>query len=207
MIFNRLNLIIFGVLAILIAFLIADVIILQRKVSSLKSYESLYNAQVTGNKVWKAKDGLWSNNTSTIEITKDNLENVQELKDLSSQFEGLKKSLKNLENYMSVNSSTTIERTIKVKDTIIYNKKDSSKTLVRHFSYKDKWQKDSVAIIGDSAQFFHTNKDSLSIVGYWDRSWFLGKKKYFTEIKSYNPNTKIDYQRSIKVSKRKRGLF
>lgn len=206
MILNRLNAIIIGVLLLLLVGLSVFCVKLSRKVDSLTSYKSLYEAFVTENKVWKGEDGLWKNNTKTIEVTKDNLGDVKELENLHKEFDGLKKSIKNLENYMSVTSSTTITKTIKVKDTIIYNDKDSSKTFVKHFAYKDKWQSDSVAIVGDSARFFHSNRDSLVIVGYWDRKWFLGKKRYFTEVKSYNPNTKIDYQRSIKI-KRKKSLF
>ncbi len=207
MILNRLNAIIIGVLLLLLVGLSIFCVRLSRKVDSLTSYKPLYEASVTENKVWKGKDSLWVNNTKTIEVTKDNLGDIKELQNLPKEFEGLKKSIKNLENYMSVNSSTTITKTIKVKDTIIYNAKDSSKTFVKHFAYKDKWQRDSVAIVGDSARFFHSNRDSLAVVGYWDRTWFLGKKSYFTEIKSYNPNTKIDYQRSIKVKRKKSLLF
>jgi hypothetical protein len=207
MIFNRLNIIIIGVLLLVLVGLSIFCYTLSRKVDSLSSYKSLYEASVTENKVWKGEDGLWKNNTKTIEVTKDNLGDVKELENLHKEFSGLKKSIKNLENYMSVNSSTTITQTIKIKDTIIYNAKDSSRIFLKHFTYKDKWQSDSVAIIGDSARFFHNSRDSLAVVGYWDRKWFLGKKSYFTEIKSYNPNTKIDYQRSIKVKSKKKFLF
>jgi hypothetical protein len=181
--------------------------VLNKKIASLDSYKSLYETANKENKQWKDKSGLWHNKTETAVVTKDNLENIKELQDIASEINGLKKNLKNLESYINVNSSTTIESTIKIKDTTIYNIKDSSVTKLKHFTYKDKWQRDSVAIIGDSARFFHESNDSLAIVGFWERKWFLGKKTYFTEIKSYNPNTKINYQRSIKVNKRKKGLF
>ena len=203
---NRLNAIIIGVLLFAILLCMGYVMYLHKQIESMSTYKSLYAASVAENKVWQDKVGLWRNRAETAEITKDNLDKIKDLATLASEFDGLKKNLKNLENYINVSTTTTIHKTIKLRDTTIYSTIDSIPVDGRYFAYKDKWESDSVGIKGDSATFIHSTKDSLEIVVYYKRSWVLGKKKYETEIKSLNPSTKVTYQKSLKV-KRRRSLL
>lgn len=204
MIINRLNVIILAILLAVGIYMLSYILFLKSKVDSLESYRSMYELASKENEIFKDEAGKWRNRAENAEVTLDNLKDLKELKRLSSEFEGVKKSLKNLENYISVSSTTNIEQTIKLKDSIVY--KDSVAYNLPSFTYNDQWTIVSGVIDSGDVKLKVSNKDSLEVVQYWDRKWFLGKKKYFTEIKSHNPNTKIDYQKNIKV-KRRRGLF
>ena len=184
---------------------IISIFILNRKLNNANSYKTLYESSNKEAITWKDESGKWRSKAEAVEVTNSELKNVKELEYLSEEFEGIKNSLKNLENYNKIGSITTIDKTIKLKDTTIYTI-DNQVIKASTFQYNDKWDNISGIIVSDSIQWKVFHKDSLEVVQYWDRTWFLGKKKYFTEIKSANPNTKIDYQKSIK-SKRKKGLF
>jgi len=205
MISNRLNLIIIGVMAIILAGLSIEVFTLRRQNANLKSYESLYNVSNQENKIFRFKDSTWHNVSQVAVVSKSELTNVKELQNLHNEFDGIKRSLKNLENYTKLSEVTTIHKTVRLKDTVIYLP-DSSKQTVKTFTYKDKFETIKEIISSDTVIMDIQHRDSLEVVQYWDRKWFLGKKKYYTEIKSANPNTVVDYQRSIKTE-RKRGLF
>jgi hypothetical protein len=42
-------------------------------------------------------------------------------------------------------------------------------------------------------------KDTFQIVDYWKRTWFLGKKKYYVDVKNSNPYFKIESVTSREV--------
>lgn len=178
---------------------------LYKDLESAKSFEGLYNIEHQQVQKFKDDAGHWRSRAQVAEVTKDNFDDIAELKNLSAEFKELKKSLKNLENYSQVNTTTNINKTVKLKDTTILT---VNKVYVsgQTFNYKDQFETVSGTIVGDSINWTLQHKDSLEIVQYWDRKWFLGKKKYFNEIKSINPNTEISYQKNIRA-KRKRGLF
>jgi hypothetical protein len=198
-ILNTRTLIIFLLLVIFVLF--AKLREVSQSNTSLKNYNNIKEKEV---KVWQDNYGYWRSKAEASEITKDNLKDLEELKNLSKDFEGVKKSLRNLENYIATSTSTTINKTINLKDTTIY--RDSIAYNLPSFRYDDKWTTINGLIENGKVDVMVSSRDSLDIVQYWDRKWFLGRKKYFTEVKSFNPNTKVDYQKNIKV-KRKRGLF
>lgn len=205
MVVNRLNLIIYIVLAIVILGMGFMISRLNSKVESLSSYENLYQIEHQQAQKFKDDAGHWRSRAQVAEVTADNLGDISELKNLSKEFKELKKSLKNLENFSQVSTTTDIHRTVKLKDTTIITV-DNIYMAGKGFEYKDQYESISGSIVGDSISWSIQHKDSLQIVQYWDRKWFLGKKKYYSEIKSLNPNTQISYQKNIKT-KRKRGLF
>ena len=202
---TRLRLIIYGIILLLFIGMGVYIKILHGKVADLDSYKSLYETANKENKVFRHKDSTWRNRTEVATVTKSELQHVKELQELHREFDGIKKSLRNLENFTQTSQITTIHKTVKLKDTTIVSV-DSVRIHATTFKYVDKWESISGVIVSDSIQWNISHKDSLKVVQYWDRKWFLGKKKYFTEIKSENPNTIVDYQRSIRAE-RKRGLF
>lgn len=179
--------------------------LLYRKLDKANSYKAAYESVYKQAETWKDESGKWRSKAEAIEVTNSELINIKEFEKLREDYKDIKKSLKNLENYNKIGSTTIINNTTHIKDTIFFGK-DSTATKASVFSYKNKFENIYGVIKGDSIDWTIEHRDSLEIVQYWDRTWFLAKKKYFTEIKSANPNTKIDYQKSIK-SKRKKGLF
>ena len=206
MILNRLNLIILGVLLLIITALFFYVKHLQNELESKSSFENLYT--IEHQKALKFQDdaGHWRSRAQIAEVTQDNLLDIEELKGLATEFKELKRNLKNLDSYSQINTTTDIHRTIKLKDTTIVTKK----SVVEHgktFNYSDKFDSISGVVVNDSIQWQIKHKEELEVVSYWKRKWFLGKKTYECEIKSANPNTKISYQKSLKVKRKKRGVF
>lgn len=206
MILNRLNLIILGVLLLIITALFFYVKHLQGVIESKSSFENLYT--IEHQKALKFQDdaGHWRSRAQIAEVTQDNLLDIAELKGLATEFKELKRNLKNLDSYSQINTTTDIHRTIKLKDTIILNQK-SVVVQGKTFNYSDKFDTIKGVVVNDSVQWQIKHKDSLEVVSYWKRKWFLGKKTYECEIKSTNPNTQISYQKNLKVKRKKKGLF
>lgn len=202
---TRLRLLIYICITVLFIGLLSYVNFLRSKVDNLESYKSMYEVEHRENKIFRAKDSLWHNNSEVATITKQTAKYVKDLEDLHKRFDGVNKRLNNLEIYSTLSTETTIHKTVKVKDTIIYNT-DSVALYGKTGKYEDEWEKATGTLIGDSLILDIKHIDKLETVMYWDRTWFLGKKKWYNEIVSKNPNTIIKSQKIIKTE-RKRGLF
>ncbi len=205
MIINRLNLIIIGLLLLLLVGAFLHIRSLKATIDSKSSFENLYN--IEHQKALKFQDdaGHWRSRAQVAEVTKDNFTDIAELKNLSAEFKELKKNLKNLESYSQVNTITNIRQTVRLKDTLIYNH-DSVLVTGKNFLYEAKYDTIKGVVREDSIEWEVRSHVPLEIVTYWDRTWFLGKKKYFCEVKSDNTNANISYQKSI-ITKRKKGLL
>ncbi len=142
---------------------------------------------------------------NVIEVPKGNLTDVKQLEDLTDEVKGLRKNLTNLENYITISSQTIIHKTTYLRDTVYFTS-DSVLHHTKTFSQEDKFDTLRVVIKGDSAEWYRSHTDSLASALYWDRKWFLGRKKYKNEIINFNPMSKIIYQSVVKAA-RKRGLF
>jgi hypothetical protein len=57
----------------------------------------------------------------------------------------------------------------------------------RTFSYTDQWM-NMHGMISDSLSLKYQYRDSLILSNYWKRKWFLGKKRYFQDGYSLNPD-------------------
>lgn len=71
--------------------------------------------------------------------------------------------------------------------------------------YNDTWLDFKAKIKNGTFDAEYTIKDSLDIVSYWKRTGFLGlgRKDYFIDISSKNPNTKIQNAKNFKISTQK----
>ncbi len=167
-----------------------------------KDYKSLYETTYSENKVWRFKDSTWHNRSDVVEISKSDLRNIKELSNLPGQIEGLKNNLRNLEFYSKSSQFTTIHKTIKLKDSVIYDI-DSIPIYVKDFEYQDKYDSITGLISKDNIKLDIYHKDVIENVLYFTRRWFLGRKKYSQEMISENPNTVIVYQKSIKAKRRR----
>lgn len=189
---SKIRIILDIIIGIVIGILFLYCFYLYKKAENLTSYKSLYEVENKQNKIYRDKDSTWRNKSQDVIVSKSQLDQVKELQNLHKEFDGVKKSLSNLENYTKLSEVTTINKTIYIIDS--------------SFIYSDKYDTIKGIIKNGKVNLTDIHRDSLIIVQYWDRAWFLGKKKYYTDIKSTNPNTKIDYQKNIKTE-RKKGLF
>lgn len=190
MIKEKINAILLFMLIVVLGLVGLYITILHKRLSDKEQYESLYKVSESKIKIFQASDSTWHTVTNTITATDPKV--MAQLSGISGSFEGLKKSLRNLENYTAINAVTTIHKTVYIKDSA--------------FASATKYDSISGFIHDDSVTIIDKHQIDLEIVEYWDKSWFLGKKKYKTEIKSLDPNTKVIYSQAIR-KERKRGLF
>ncbi|MEH0154026.1 DUF6549 family protein [Limibacter armeniacum] len=148
--------------------------------------------------IWKAQ---------TLEVDKNTLEDIADTK----QYEWLKKYEKLKRDYRNLQSALELQMEVKkVIDTVIhdttiilmhdtaYEEKQFSK-----ISYSDEWA--NIEFVFDSTGAVTgtiTEDIPLEVVVYWDRKWFLGKKTYFVEAHSPNPNANINTLDNIQVRRK-----
>lgn len=187
---NKIILIILAVLVILVLAMGVYIGIQHGKIQMTGQYKALYESVFTAPESWQAKDSSWHSRIETVVISDPKV--VAEIAGLTDQVEGLKKNMKNFVSYNKIGTETIIYKTVLIKDSV--------------FTYATQYDTIRGTIRGDSVQLNGKIHVVLTEVQYWDRSWFLGKKKYKTEIISHNPDTKVIINKSIKAE-RKRGLF
>jgi hypothetical protein len=122
------------------------------------------------------------------------------------QFEGLKKSLKNLEAATSVNTRVIAEFKTTTKDTVV--RVDSVDHPAFTFENKTEFITETGTVIPDLKQVITRLDISVPLKGvvYWERKRFLGlkigKKEWKSEFTSDNPFVKITSVDQILVQRR-----
>lgn len=164
--------------------------ILQGKAQRGQGFEFAYIALSKEAVNWKGKDSLYHSKAESV-VTSDPAV-LEELKAMRSEISGLKSNLKNLTSYSQVGTETTIHKTFVLKDSI--------------FTYTSKFDTIKAQLNGDTLTLDEKIQVPLTITGYWTRHWVLGKKTKYVEIISLNPDTKITYNKSIIIEKKK-GIF
>lgn len=183
--------------------------------NKISSYESSIRAEQQNVKKWQDNTGLWRSRAESAEIkSNDALKYLatydKNFATLSQEFDGLKKNLKNLQYVGFTGTSSSYNIHTSSKDTIFVFQKDTSKA--KYFDYKDSsgWftAKGYMLENGDVPLLDFETRDSLVTVLTKKKRLFR-KAIYTQEIKSYNPHTKVSYNRSVLVHKPKRflGIF
>jgi len=166
-----------------------------KKQAEISLYKNKYNEIVSKNET------ITLENKTIKELVKNG--NLSFLK----EFESLKKNFKNLESAYQIKSK--VEDSIKVKilpeeEEYVDEEGDTIEFEAQNWKYADKWSDFDVRQVApDSVSFKYTVNVPLDGVVYWKRKWFLGKKKYFSEITSENPHVKIPEFLNIKVGRKK----
>jgi hypothetical protein len=202
---NRILMYAFAGLLLIAGLMLGRILILEGKVEKGKEYEGLYKSSAVEAKVWKDKHDQWHSKAQELAVSNSTLKQMSrqdpDLIRLLLEVKDIKKNLSNLQSFNSVGTHTETRFNVRMKDTTI-----ATGGKAKFFDYETKWDKYKGMIIGDSAFLQRDGRDSLAIAAYWTRKWFLAKKKYFSEVISANPDTKITYNRSLIVKrKRKNG--
>jgi hypothetical protein len=199
---------------ILLSCLLAGTVVLLswrngNQLEEINSYKASLESHKKEIQIWKDNEGLWRSKLEVSLITsRDALKTLaiydERFNSLSSQFDGLKKNLSNLNSVNFSSSSSNYNITTKIKDSVIINNKDTSKFYVFNYCDPEGWYITSGKINYDNKilSIKIESKDSISSVVYWKRKWLLGRKKFYQEVKSFNPNTKIKYSESIIFKKK-----
>jgi len=149
--------------------------------------------------VYRNKVGVVVTKSEQLELSLANVERLRETDRLQflKQFDRLKKDLRNLEAagtfdwLVEEDSIPMVETFVPCPDSI------------RIFTYRLKDQYNDIeAKVVDTPRF--DIRVPINYVDYWERKWFLGKKKWYRETTSPNKLIRLEAQESFVVSKRKK---
>jgi len=170
--------------------------------------EQLFSKQQTETQYYKNRYGETVSRTQSLVLENKTIKQLVKDGNLQflQEFQGLKKNYKNLEYAFQSLSKSVDSIYIHLKDTsftYIDSKGDTVKFIAKNWKKEDKWSKfDYKELSPDSAIFKYEVDVPIDGVLYWKRKWFLGKKKYFSEMTSSNPHVKIPQLLELKVGKK-----
>lgn len=149
--------------------------------------------------IYRNKVGVVVTKSEQLELSLANVERLRETDRLQflKQFDKLKKDLRNLEAagtfdwLVEEDSIPMVESLVPCPDSI----------KVFTFKLKDQYN-DIEAKVIDTPRF--DIRVPVNYIDYWDRKWFLGKKKWYRETTSPNKLIRLEAQESFVVSKRKK---
>lgn len=175
--------------------------------SQVSDYELLLNTQKQASVSWKDQAGYWRNQSQVLVLQSEKSlkmlsKNSEEFINLKNEFSALKSNLRNLSLYAKTGLQSDYKLHIPLQDTVL-TQADSSLKPVKKLHFRSKWITVDGFVIGDSLLPNIQTRDSLVTVVYWKRKWFLGKKHYVQEIKSFNPHTQIKFNQTVMVRKLK----
>lgn len=149
--------------------------------------------------IYRNKVGMVVTKSEQLELSLANVERLRDTERLQflKQFDKLKKDLRNLE------AAGTFDWLVE-EDSIPMTESfvpcpDSIKVFT--FKLKDQYN-DIEAKVIDTPRF--DIRVPINYIDYWERKWFLGKKKWYRETTSPNKLIRLEAQESFVVSKRKK---
>ena len=167
--------------------------------------DSLYSALTNDVVFWKDVYGQEHARAERLQLTADEFAALNEIQ---ARLLSIKPK--------QIDGNTKVGTFISVKDSLS-SKADSSITLqdtcikgqlTIPTSYTFEWNKPHLKIKGrvgsNSDSIFVSGNDTLTIVDYWKRKWFLGKAKQYTDVSNVNPYIKIG---SITRIEKKRPIY
>ncbi len=181
----------------------------QEEKSQKESVEQLFSKQQTETQYFKNRYGETVSRTKSLVLENTTIKQLVKDGNLGflKEFQGLKSNYKNLEYAFQALSKSVDSLHIHIKDTTtvyIDSKGDTVKFVAHNWKKEDKWSKfDYKEVSPDSALLKYEVDVPIDGVLYWKRKWFLGRKKYISEMTSTNPHVKIPQLLELKVGKKK----
>jgi len=172
-------------------------------INQSKNYSRLEKSFIAANQeiqFYKSKNGQMIAKTSVLELK------ASEVGKIYPDVEKEEKNMKIKPGRMKIYSETGTEQQKEIKppltDTIIVIKHDTIKT--KGFNYTDTWTRIKGIVLNDSMNVNYSSIDTvISILHKGDRIhpwlWIFSKRKIEQAILNKNPNTKIIYNRTIKI--------
>lgn len=188
--------------------------ILQDKLVQVKSDNrsliQLYSDDHRDLAYYKTQHGQEVAQNKALQISHKAMQDLMESREYQwlSNFEGLKKSLKNLEIAQQITARVYDSVKVRLEQKpgwYVDQRGDTIKINLVKFEFQDKYAKIKARQITlDSAEVIYNINVPLQQVVYWDRKWFLGKKHYESEITSPNKSIAITKLETIFVKKQKK---
>lgn len=160
-------------------------------------------------KAYKNKEGKLVTRVNTLDFQNKTIKSLMEEGQLGwlKEFEGLKKSLKNLEYAYKLQAIASDSMKVKLDNFSSFYISPEGDTIVfqgMKFKHTDKYTEiKAVQISLDSVNVTYHVNVPISGTLYWNRKWFLGKKYYEAELVSDNPKVSIPEVISLTAGKKK----
>lgn len=154
---------------------------------------------------YRTKNGLLVSKSEALEI--DNKALAKSNQEWINKFGKLKKDYRNLEFAFNAKIDVSDTVTGTATDSVFVYVTDSTGYQLKEYTFTDEWATITAKEIGDNKALF-TYRVTVSVSGilYWDRKWFLGRKRYWGVASSDNPNASIPELVMLKTGgKRKRS--
>jgi hypothetical protein len=158
------------------------------------------NRQENNNKAMYEQ--LYNQNKESIgSLILTNKELKSQYNSLYKQIDSLNIKLKNVKSISNVNTETKYKIYTTLNDSTI-----NDTTTIQCAKYNDKWIDYDMCYIGDSILTNIETRDSLIIIQHYNKrsfiQWLTFKKKTQSNlVKSFNPNSRITYNRNIIIKK------
>lgn len=216
---NRLTAILIVALVLALAGMYGYVDHLENRLDKAEGYESLYNSQISKEKIWQddlkqyhIKEGVAKANA---EVLKDLAKQGDpRITKILEEFKSIKKNFKNLESFseMQTQSISEIKGAVKDSSYRIVKDKDTIEVFAKKIIAKNEWNNYDITIVGDSADIRREGREEFDMAVYWERLtkkgtktiWPFGKKEWSSEVISKNPETKISKHNSLQVGKKRK---
>jgi len=149
--------------------------------------------------IYRNKVGVVVTKSEQLELSLANVERLRETDRLQflKQFDRLKKDLRNLE------AAGTFDWLVEEDSIPMVESFEPCPDSIKVFTFKLKDQYNDIeAKVIDTPRF--DIRVPINYIDYWERKWFLGKKKWYRETTSPNKLIRLEAQESFVVSKRKK---
>ena len=149
--------------------------------------------------VYRNKVGVVVTKSEQLELSLANVERLRDTERLQflKQFDKLKKDLRNLE------AAGTFDWLVEEDSIPMVETFEPCPDSIKVFTYRLKDQYNDIeAKVIDTPRF--DIRVPINYIDYWERKWFLGKKKWYRETTSPNKLIRLEAQESFVVSKRKK---
>jgi len=149
--------------------------------------------------IYRNKVGVVVTKSEQLELSLANVERLRDTERLQflKQFDKLKKDLRNLE------AAGTFDWLVEEDSIPMVESFEPCPDSIRIFTYRLKDQYNDIeAKVIDTPRF--DIRVPINYIDYWERKWFLGKKKWYRETTSPNKLIRLEAQESFVVSKRKK---
>ena len=149
--------------------------------------------------IYRNKVGVVVTKSEQLELSLANVERLRETDRLQflKQFDRLKKDLRNLE------AAGTFDWLVEEDSIPMVETFEPCPDSIKVFTFKLKDQYNDIeAKVIDTPRF--DIRVPINYIDYWERKWFLGKKKWYRETTSPNKLIRLEAQESFVVSKKKK---
>lgn len=158
---------------------------------------------------WMDKEGKEHARANEVQASKEAIEILfkGKLDSLSKELEIQKKQITQFIEIVKTTNGEFKSKIDTIYKPIIIKDEQGRDSIVRVIdylgtAYKDEWLDFRAKIRDNNFEAEYSIKDSLTIVGFWKKKGLLGlgKKDYFLDISSANPNTHISNVKNFKVT-------